>query len=205
MKKQLHGIFEYEGKSYPCYKSAKPIRNLIIRLNKEGDAILLSVPFFTGKGYIDAFIDKSLPKLIKKSKKKKEPIEDGFIYEFGEKKEYVNQDDKYIKKSLLAYLDNRVRYFEKAMNISPLYRIKVRNMSTRFGSNSRKTYSLCFASSLFHFHPLIIDSVIVHELCHHYHFDHSASFYSLLLQYCPYYKKARKSLIEKDYEGSNLK
>ena len=39
-----------------------------------------------------------------------------------------------------------------------------------------------------------LDYVIVHELCHFIHFDHSKEFWNLVSKYCPNYKQLRKEM-----------
>ncbi|MBQ7243982.1 MAG: M48 family metallopeptidase, partial [Bacilli bacterium] len=58
-----------------------------------------------------------------------------------------------------------------------------------------------FQCRLMAFHPSIIDSVVVHELAHHYQFDHSKKFYDIVYRYCPDYDKLRKKLIHDQFEG----
>ena len=46
----------------------------------------------------------------------------------------------------------------------------------------------------------IIDSVIIHELAHHFVYDHSDNFYKVVYKYCPNYDILRKKLIKAEFE-----
>ena len=72
-------------------------------------------------------------------------------------------------------------------------------MKTRHGSNSYYKDHLSFALTLVHYSYPIIDSVIIHELAHDIHFDHSKAFYQTVYQYCPNYKALSKALNSKDF------
>ncbi|MBO4540415.1 MAG: M48 family metallopeptidase, partial [Bacilli bacterium] len=70
---------------------------------------------------------------------------------------------------------------------------------SRFGSNSRQSHRISLALELVHYDVSVLDSVVIHELCHHFHFDHGEGFHSLCLRFCPNYPRLRKALLEKDY------
>lgn len=58
----------------------------------------------------------------------------------------------------------------------------LRQMTSRWGSYSRKTHRVCLNYSLFRHPQAKLDQVIVHELCHLVHFNHGKEFYSMLQQ-----------------------
>ena len=86
------------------------------------------------------------------------------------------------------------------MGVTSPYRVRTAKLKSRYGSNSRRTHKLSFASSLIHYPVEVIDSVVVHELAHHFVFDHSKSFYNVVLRYCPAYWEMHKRLRKKIYE-----
>lgn len=69
----------------------------------------------------------------------------------------------------------------------PLSKLSLRLSKTRWGScNSKGNISLNWALMLF---PVsVIEYVIVHELCHLKHMNHSKSFWQLVAKHCPNYK-----------------
>ncbi len=67
-------------------------------------------------------------------------------------------------------------------------RITIRAQRTRWGSCSARG-DLSFNCLLMLTPPEVIDSVVVHELCHRRHMDHSAAFYADVLRVFPDYRK----------------
>lgn len=72
-------------------------------------------------------------------------------------------------------------------------RITIRNQKTRWGSCSSKK-TLSFNWRLMLAPPSILDYVVVHELCHLRHMNHSAEFWHCVEQILPDYKIRRKWL-----------
>ena len=72
-------------------------------------------------------------------------------------------------------------------------------MSSRYGVNSQRTHALSFTTSLVHFAPDIIVSVVVHELAHDFVFSHSPAFYRIVYLYCPNYKVLHDKLRRHQY------
>ncbi|MBO4317259.1 MAG: M48 family metallopeptidase [Mailhella sp.] len=78
-----------------------------------------------------------------------------------------------------------------SMHGMPLYgmprpEIKIRVMRSRFGSCSSRGI-LTLAQHLCAFPPHLFDTVLIHELCHLKHMDHSRQFYGLCLNCDPDY------------------
>ena len=72
-------------------------------------------------------------------------------------------------------------------------RITIRCQKTRWGSCSSKG-NLSFNCLLMLTPPEVIDSVIVHELCHLKYMDHSEKFYAEVQKYCPDYRRCNSWL-----------
>lgn len=72
-------------------------------------------------------------------------------------------------------------------------KISIKRYKARWGScNSRQEISL---NTLLMSCPLwVIDYVIIHELCHTEHLNHSAQFWQLVAKYCPEYAVAKNWL-----------
>ena len=89
---------------------------------------------------------------------------------------------------------------EKVMHYAPLVgvdygRITIRNQHTRWGSCSSKG-NLNFNCLLMLLPDDIIDSIVVHELCHRKHMNHSPQFYAEVERVFPEYKRCNKWLNE---------
>jgi len=74
-------------------------------------------------------------------------------------------------------------------------RITIRKQRSRWGSCSGKG-NLNFNCLLMLFPDEVIDSVVVHELCHRKHMNHSAAFYAEVERVFPEYRKWNKWLKE---------
>lgn len=74
-------------------------------------------------------------------------------------------------------------------------RITIRNQRTRWGSCSSKG-NLNFNCLLMLFPEDVIDYVVVHELCHRKHMNHSAEFYAEVARVFPEYRSCQKWLKE---------
>lgn len=72
-------------------------------------------------------------------------------------------------------------------------RITIRKQRSRWGSCSSKG-NLNFNCLLMLFPDAVIDSVVVHELCHRKHMNHSAAFYAEVERVFPEYRKCNKWL-----------
>ena len=93
-----------------------------------------------------------------------------------------------------AVLPERVRQFAEQIGVS-YGRITVRCQKTRWGSCSSQG-NLNFNCLLMLTPPQIQDYVVIHELCHRKHMDHSPEFWAEVQQHCPDYRDCRKWLKE---------
>ncbi len=92
----------------------------------------------------------------------------------------------------LQYIPKRVEYYAKLVGVT-YGRITIRNQRTKWGSCSSKG-NLNF-NCLLMLTPLeVIDSVVVHELCHRKEMNHSDRFYAEVLRVYPEYHKWNKWL-----------
>ena len=93
----------------------------------------------------------------------------------------IKKYDEFYKKTAKLYIPQRVEYFEKIMNLKSK-EIKFRKMKRRWGSCS-KDKVLTFNTNLIKKDKNFIDEVIVHELTHLVHFNHSKDFYNHMRKY----------------------
>ncbi|WMC92889.1 M48 family metallopeptidase [Kineothrix sp. MB12-C1] len=91
--------------------------------------------------------------------------------------------------SRVTYYMNAYPYILPARNM----KITIRDQKTRWGSCSSKG-SLSFNWRLMLAPPGILDYVIVHELCHLIHMNHSQEFWKCVGDILPDYKERRKWL-----------
>lgn len=100
---------------------------------------------------------------------------------------------KYAKEVFKKYLDEAYYVFDEKI---PYPIIKVRSMKTRWGVCNRRDNSVTLNLELIKKDPMYLNYVIVHELSHFVHFDHSKAFWGVVEKYCPDYKIVRKKLKE---------
>ena len=91
-----------------------------------------------------------------------------------------------------AYIPERVEHYAKIIGVD-YGRITIRKQKTKWGSCSSKD-NLNFNCLLMLTPNEVIDSVVVHELCHIKEMNHSKSFYDEVLRVYPDYKKWNKWL-----------
>lgn len=89
-------------------------------------------------------------------------------------------------------LPPRVEYWSGVMGLKPSG-VKITSAKTRFGSCSAKN-GLCFSWYLMRYPDAAIDYVVVHELAHIRHHDHSPAFYALVEQYLPDWRERMQLL-----------
>ena len=97
-----------------------------------------------------------------------------------------------LRRRAKAYIPGRVSVWAQRMGLQPSA-VKITSARTRFGSCSGKN-SLCFSLYLMQYPPEAIDAVVVHELCHMRHRDHSGAFYAEVARWLPDYREREKLL-----------
>lgn len=108
---------------------------------------------------------------------------------------------KQIKKQARKIIPQRVEYWAKKIGVT-YGRIAIRLQSSRWGSCAQNG-NLNFNCLLVIMPPEIMDSVVVHELCHRKHMNHSKEFYAEIDRVFPDYKRCNKWL--KDNGGVYMK
>ncbi|MFV8248695.1 SprT family zinc-dependent metalloprotease [Bdellovibrio bacteriovorus] len=103
----------------------------------------------------------------------------------------------FYKREAVDFLSERVKFWAGEMNLHPS-QVKFREQKTRWGScSSRKVINLNWR--LIVFTQEIIDYVIVHELAHLQHMNHSSHFWGLVEKYVENYKDIVKTMKESQY------
>ena len=100
--------------------------------------------------------------------------------------------DDFYKAIAITYLGERTEYYSNVMGLA-FDKIKYRKMKSRWGScNSKKV--ITFNTELMKVDKNLIDYVVVHELAHLKHMNHSQDFHSLVESYLPGSKRLRSEL-----------
>jgi len=164
--------------TYTLIKSRRKTISLEIR----GDELIVRAPNRTTKKEADAFVQKHASWIEKQRQKIADREENCARVE-----KLTEEELKALAKQAAVYIPQRVEWYARRMG-AQYGRITLRCQKTRWGSCSAKK-NLNFNILLLLTPPEVIDSVVVHELCHLREMNHSARFYELVYHYCPEYDK----------------
>ncbi len=160
-------------------------RTMSLQLDRDGRAVVRA-PYGVKKEFIDRFVAEHEDWLTRAREKQQ-----------NRRLAHPEPTDEE-RKSLLAqareYLPMRVDYWSGIMGLTPTG-LKITSARTRFGSCSGKN-SICFSWRLMQYPPEAIDYVVVHELAHIRHHNHSPAFYALIERYMPDWRERMKLLKE---------
>lgn len=98
---------------------------------------------------------------------------------------FTSEEIQALAKQALKAIPERVQYFAPKVGVT-YGRITIRNQHSRWGSCSTKG-NLNFNCLLMLTPSDVIDSVVVHELCHRKEMNHSEKFYNEVLRVMPDY------------------
>ena len=102
--------------------------------------------------------------------------------------------ERFGRQTIRAYIVKRLPQLHAQMKIpQPFARITIKDQGTRWGSCSSDN-NLNFNWRLVHYPPEVIDYVLIHELAHMVHLDHSARFWALVAKYDGQYKLHQRQL-----------
>ena len=160
-------------------------KTLSIQL-KDGE-IIARAPLRMKDKEIYSFID-SKKSWIEKNLAKIEEREKAI----GEVKPFTQEEINALAEKAQTIIPERVKYYAPKIGVT-YNRITIRCQRTRWGSCSSKG-NLNFNCLLALFPLDVIDSVVVHELCHRKHMNHSPQFYAEIEKVFPEYKKWHKWL-----------
>jgi len=106
---------------------------------------------------------------------------------------YLALLEQFLHEKLESYIEMRVHDYCLQMSEALPTKLKIQHYKRRWGScNKRRelTFNLHLASAP----TWVIDYVVVHELAHLLHMNHSAEFWQRVSQFYPNYKKAEQWL-----------
>lgn len=106
------------------------------------------------------------------------------------KKEYTDDEIKILREKAKTVLPEKVKYYSSIMEVYPKS-IKINSAKKRYGSCSGEN-NINFSLFLMDKDERFIDYVVVHELAHIKHHNHSKAFYSFVESFMPDYKERKK-------------
>ena len=182
---------------------------------KENNTILVTTNYFVSKKQIieliennKSFILKSLIKMKKREENNEKFLLLGKEYSIiimpNSKIEIIGNNiyvpsmkklDSWLKKQMQELFSKRLDYYYNMFEENiPYPNLRIRKMKTRWGVCNKKLQTVTLNSELLKYDITKLDYVIVHELSHFIHFNHSKSFWELVSKYCKDYKKIRKEM-----------
>lgn len=207
--------FTYNNKNYPIIINYKNNKNLYIKVEDDFN-IRINSPYLYPKLLIKKIVKenyKSIAKMIDEKERKKS-VNNNTNKLFGKK---INVTYSNVKRPIYNCYDLIVRddvmlnnwyksvsqqifeeelktIYEKFEEKIPYPKLKIRKMKTRWGVCNKKDDSITLNLDLVKEDKIYLDYVIVHELSHFIHFNHSKSFWLLVNKYVPNYKEIRKEM-----------
>lgn len=108
---------------------------------------------------------------------------------------------KWYKKQAYAYISKRVEYYQNIVGVT-VTDVSIKSRKSQWGSCDSNG-NLTFSWRLVMARPEAIDYVVIHELCHRKHMDHSRDFWNQVQKYMPDFK-AQKQWLEENSVNLNI-
>ena len=103
--------------------------------------------------------------------------------------------NKYLSKYITNIYNERLNYYYHLFEENiPIPNLKIRKMTSRWGVCNIKNHNVTLNLELSKYNIECLNYVIVHELSHFIHPNHSKDFWFLVSKYYPNYKEVRKYL-----------
>ena len=186
-------------------------RSLSLQISKTGE-VIVRAPLRYSVEKIDIFfheksrwIEKNLAK-IKEQNAQKE-ADKWYYFLFSERliqrEKTENEIIQLSKESLRKYIDKRLSEMLSGMSFKrTIANIRINSARTRWGSCSSKG-TLSFSYRLVSYPKETIDAVIIHELAHLTHANHSRKFWDLVYSILPDYE-ARVKILKNISPGGEI-
>lgn len=208
---------EIDGIIYDVIIEKKNIKNTYLRV-KEDLNIYVTTSYLTPDIVIKRFVNNNINFIRKQIDKQEKRLEKKLNYYYlGDKiniiidkdikhttfinnnlyvKDKKDIDKWYKKQTRLVFEEHLNNIYNNFSEKVPYPKLVIRKMSTRWGVNNKNLIKVTLNSELIYKDPKYLDYVIVHELSHFIHFNHSKEFWKLVGENCPDYKKLRKEIQE---------
>jgi len=160
-----------------------------IAIELKPDSILVRAPKGMSRQEINAFLESKrswMEKHLAKMQERQEAL--------GPMEPFTMEEIHELADKALVVIPEKVKKYAPIVGVT-YGRITIRNQRSRWGSCSGKG-NLNFNCLLMLFPDEVIDYVVVHELCHRKHMNHSAAFYAEVERVFPEYRKCQKWLKE---------
>ena len=207
-------VVEINEEEIPLRIVRRNNKNIYFRFDTDGALVVSASPRISTKKILK-LVEENKPSLENMYKRiKKRMDEEGEIRILGLKYDIIMDENvesvtfdngvvyarnitmlnKYMTKLIHQVFREEIERILDIMPGIPKFTLKIRKMKSRWGVCNYVKKTVTLNSELIKYDRHIIDYVIVHEFSHFTHHDHSKAFWSLVSEYYPDYKMARKEL-----------
>ena len=158
-------------------------KTVALQINAEGELIVRAPMLYS---------ERKIKKLVEEHREWIENKKEESIERKRNHPELSNEEIAAYKKQAKALLPALTKKFAAVMGVE-YGTVKITSAQKRFGSCSGKN-NICYSYILMQYPIEAIEYVVVHELAHTVHHDHSRAFYDLIAKYLPDYKQREKML-----------
>lgn len=210
----------FEGVDYYIRVNAQKRRSFRLRINADYELELLAPPLSSYqihqflndhqgwlfeqvhlhldelkmKTQVYRFEGKAKPIQKKATKSIDEKVDVLWVSDAWDNNQLIKKVSEYKRQQAYALAHQRLNHWWSHFSYNMgLPTLRIKNMHTRWGSLSSK-HSLNLSLELFSYPLEQIDLVLVHELCHIKHMNHSADFYALMQSVLPDWKAREAKL-----------
>ena len=170
-------------------------RTLSILITKDGN-LEVRAPWYSTVAEIERFLVLKQSWVLEKLTEKQQRLEE--LQKRKDRDPLTPEQHAYLEKlyrrKAAEYIPQRCAYYAEILGVS-YGRISTRDQKTRWAACSAKK-NLNFNWKLMLAPPDVLDYVVVHELCHLVHMDHSQAFWALVGSVLPDYRVRRRWLKE---------
>lgn len=171
-------------------------KNLTLTIDNDMNIIINSNYFISNK-FIFNFVDNNHLKILKMLDYK---LKEQEYYFLGKKIEKIDNYDNFLKKNIKKYTEEMIGDIVDNFTYSlPKFKIRYRKMKTRWGVCNNKLKIITLNTLLIKKDLKYLNYVIVHELSHFIHQNHSKDFWKVVEENCSNYKEIRKDLKNGNY------
>lgn len=188
-------VFETEeGRIILPYTLVKSRRKTIGMEVKAGGEIIVRIPGHFPVHSVDAFLEDKKEWIYNAYLRQKDKVSLSQTRKEEKSDPRLSYLEKKYRDAAKRYLYERVEYYTQITG-DAYSGIRIADQKTRWGScSSNKTLS--FSWRLMLAPPRVMDYVVIHEVCHLRHMNHSKDFWRMVASLDPDYKEHRKWLKE---------
>ncbi len=178
----MRQVYMYDGLEVQV--TVKMVRRVNMRIHPDSPHVRISIPSGLPMAEVWRMIDD-----------KRGWIDDALSRTMQRRSARVESEPALTRKEALAFackVMKRLNFWSGKMGLT-YSRLVIRQMKSRWGSCT-VSGRICINRRLAHYPDTWLEYVIVHELAHLVHHNHSPRFWALVEKYCPDWRKIRAEM-----------